>query len=349
MARRVGPKGSDREDRRREYIPGLARSDGACPTGIQKAAERTVCVGDERWSSVREYQTHAAQAHPQIVADDPRNKKVGFEARSGIEFTQLNGCRRNSARGQGERSRSVCRIRVGLSRNLDCLGNVPIRGIESQARRAAQKKITVTGYRQRYVHGADRLNGQPDLERSGIAFRYHTIENGWKNGLNLGGPEVGHVGCGDGKHLSIVLGARVADRGSEVADVRIREKGNPVAVRSRVGIVGHDRPVPLASLVPTFSKTKRRQFIVTVPSRILPVVQTAHVVSDLMGQSIGRSPQLVPNVDVESTRFEVVARVLHRACEAARITRGGKQADQIGPVLIPKGMHVVHGTIGWIF
>ena len=113
MSHRIRPQGSDREDGGREYISGLARSDGACPTRIQKAAERTVCVGDKRWPSVRECQTHAAQAHSQIVADDPRNKKVGFEARSGIEFAQLNGRRRNSARGQGERSRSVCRIRVG--------------------------------------------------------------------------------------------------------------------------------------------------------------------------------------------------------------------------------------------
>ena len=53
MSHRIRPQGSDREDGRREYISGLARSDGACPTGIQKAAERTVCVGDKRWPSVR--------------------------------------------------------------------------------------------------------------------------------------------------------------------------------------------------------------------------------------------------------------------------------------------------------
>ena len=88
MAHRIRPQGSDREDGRREYISGLARSDGACPTGIQKAAERTVCVGDKRWSSVRECQTHAAKPIPKSLRTIPETRKL--DSRLVPESSSLN-------------------------------------------------------------------------------------------------------------------------------------------------------------------------------------------------------------------------------------------------------------------
>ena len=90
---------------------------------------------------------------------------------------------------------SVSRIRVGLSRYLDCLSYIPIRGVESKARWTACEQITVTAYRQRHVNGSDGLHSQPDLERSGIAFWYREIEYRGKNSLNLGCPEIGNEGA----------------------------------------------------------------------------------------------------------------------------------------------------------
>ena len=147
--------------------------------------------------------------------------------------------------------------------------------------------------------------------------------------------------------MGVILRPCIPNGSTQISDVGTGEIRDAITEDRRIGIIGHDAAVSLSSLLPTLAKTEGGKFEVAIPSGILPVVKASHIVADLVGQGIGGRPNLVPDIHAKTRRFKAKARMSHGARQSSTVTVGREQSYQIGAILIPQGMDVVHKAVSF--
>ena len=147
--------------------------------------------------------------------------------------------------------------------------------------------------------------------------------------------------------MGVILRPYIPNGSTQVSDAGVGEIRDSIIEDRRIGIIGHDAAVSLSSLLPTLAETEGGKFEVAIPSGILPVVEATHIVADLVGQGIGRGSNLVPDIHAKTRRFKAKVRMSHGARQSSTVTVGSEQSYQIGSILIPQSMDVVHKAVSF--
>ncbi len=330
-------------------VPCLGQSCRTGPTAGQTSQEKPIGIGKDTGRSIRESNLHSAQANPQFVGDDPgKGIMRGAHGAILVFFHKIHRSRGHPTRTQGKSGRSILIIRIRTRENGHGLTQIPIVRIKGESRRTDDLKIGIARNAESDLSRVGGLHGQPHSKRRSVSFRHPQGEYARIDCLNRGLPEIGNVGSGDGQDLCVVFRPCISRGHPKVGNLRVGKIGNLSWKVFRVVVVSHNGPVAGIFVLPPLSEAKGKQIVIFITIGrviIFPIMQTAHIVSHLMGQSVTGRSDLIPYADTESGILKIKARRTHGIGQPTRITGGGKQGNQIGSIQITQTMNLIHVSV----